>query len=203
MEWRCIAQTRSGGGGSPRIPKPHIPFNSTGKCPFWTRRSKCWNTEYTGTDIVHSEATGILLRFAISKAHIKYVSATMALTGGLSWPRSLSTGASILVKTSWKKAGNFPARALSEVSTFGMVPKLMLWGFGSEPIKPSHSSVTTNVIRISCLFEASDLQRFIMGFIWPRPGYDKAITWQMVVASRFPRWSISSKQEIDCFEPWS
>jgi hypothetical protein len=42
-----------------------------------------------------------------------------------------------------------------------------------------------------------------MGFIWPRPGYDKAITWQMVVASRFPRWSISSKQEIDCFEPWS
>ena len=53
--------------------------------------------------------------------------------------------------------------------TLGMMPKRMLSGLGLEPMKPSHSSMTTKVTRILLFFEASVLQRFIMGLMWPQP----------------------------------
>jgi hypothetical protein len=39
-----------------------------------------------------------------------------------------------------------------------------------EAMKPSHSSVTTKVTRMSFFFKASILQRFIRGWMWPRLG---------------------------------
>ncbi|KAK9940883.1 hypothetical protein M0R45_017519 [Rubus argutus] len=46
-----------------------------------------------------------------------------------------------------------------------IVAKGMLSGLASEPIKPSHSSVRTTMMRISGLCETSKFQRFIMGFM--------------------------------------
>lgn len=45
----------------------------------------------------------------------------------------------------------------------------------------SHSSVTTKVMRMLGFLEMSSLERFIMGFTWPRPGYGTATTWVVVV----------------------
>ena len=73
------------------------------------------------------------------------------------------------------------ARTRSDGTTLGMVPKRMLSGLGSEPMKPSHSSVTTKVTRILLFLEASILQRFIMGLMWPRPGEGMATTWHCMV----------------------
>lgn len=52
----------------------------------------------------------------------------------------------------------------------------MLSGFGSELINPRHSSVTTKVMRSWGFLEASNLQRFIIGLMWPRPGNGIAAT---------------------------
>jgi len=49
-------------------------------------------------------------------------------------------------------------------TTLGMEAKRMFSGLGSEPMKASHSSVTTEVMRMS-VFDASILQRFIMGLM--------------------------------------
>lgn len=62
--------------------------------------------------------------------------------------------------------------------TFGMVANRILSGLAEEPIKPSHSSVSTKVTRILLLFPATSLQRSIIGLMWPRPGYGMATTWQ-------------------------
>lgn len=68
----------------------------------------------------------------------------------------------------------------------------MLSGLASEPIKPSHSSVTTKDIRMSGFLEANNLQRFIIGLMWPRPGKGIATTWQTVVDSTSKVGSIST-----------
>lgn len=62
------------------------------------------------------------------------------------------------------------ARSSSDGITFGIVAKVTLGGLGSEPSKPSHSSVTMKVILKSARLMAISLQRFIMGLMWPRPG---------------------------------
>ena len=59
----------------------------------------------------------------------------------------------------------------------GIVPKRMLSGLISEPMNPSHSSVTTKVMSTSSLLEASNLQKFIMGLRWPLAGSGMATTW--------------------------
>uniref|UniRef100_A0A2N9FHG8 Uncharacterized protein n=1 Tax=Fagus sylvatica TaxID=28930 RepID=A0A2N9FHG8_FAGSY len=94
----------------------------------------------------------------------------MAFTGGSSRSRSSSKGASTFVFTASTKPAKSLPRMYSEGMTLGTVAKRMLVGFGSEPMNPSHSSVTTKLMRISALFEASSLQKFIMAFMWPRPG---------------------------------
>ena len=58
-------------------------------------------------------------------------------------------------------------RPSSDGIMLGMVLKQMLSGLGLEPMKLSHSSVTTKVTRILVFFEVSVLQRFIIGLIWP------------------------------------
>ena len=58
----------------------------------------------------------------------------------------------------------------SDGITLGMVLKQMLSGLGLEPMKLNHSSVTIKVMRILLFFEASVLQRFIMGLMWTEPG---------------------------------
>lgn len=68
----------------------------------------------------------------------------------------------------------------------------MFSGFGSEPMYPSHSSVTTKVTRISLgLLDASNLQRFIMGLMCPRPGNGIATTWLKFVGSSPPELCIA------------
>jgi len=57
----------------------------------------------------------------------------------------------------------------SDGITLGMVPKQMLSGLGLELMKPNHSSMTIKVMRILLFFEASVLQRFIMGLMWTEP----------------------------------
>lgn len=110
----------------------------------------------------------------------------MTETGGSSWSRSCSKGASSLVVTASMKPGKSLARTSSEGMMLGSVRKRMLFGLGSEPMKPSHSSVTTNVMRmLSGFLEASCLQRFIMGLTWPLPGYGTATTWQTLVGFSF------------------
>lgn len=76
--------------------------------------------------------------------------------------------------------------------TLGIVAKLTLLGFGSEPRKPSHSSVTITVTMMSVLSaagfnEARELQRHIMGLMWPRPGNGSATTWLVVIGEVFGR----------------
>uniref|UniRef100_A0A2P2PK61 Uncharacterized protein n=1 Tax=Rhizophora mucronata TaxID=61149 RepID=A0A2P2PK61_RHIMU len=64
----------------------------------------------------------------------------------------------------------------------GIVAKRTLASlFGFEPMRPSHSSVTTKVTRISGFLEDRTVQRLIMGFTWPLPGKGSATTWQIRV----------------------
>ncbi len=148
----------------------HAPDKSTGKCRFCTTSSKWWSTEKPVADEGQSDATGIFLRLPKPTIQTKKVSATMAVTGGSSRSRSSSKGASIFVLTASTKPAKALARPSSDGITLGTVAKRILAGFGSEPMKPSHSSVTTKLMRISGLFETNSLQRFIMGLMWPRPG---------------------------------
>lgn len=101
--------------------------------------------------------------------------------GGKSRLSKSSKGASILVITASTKVTKSLARPCSEGITFGIVANRMLSGLGSEPMKPSHSSVTTKVTRMSEFLDRSSLQRLIMGLTWPRPGYGIATTWLAVV----------------------
>ena len=86
-----------------------------------------------------------------------------------------------MVITDSKKPTKSLARPCSEGITLGIVANPMLSGLGSEPMKPSHSSVTTKLTRMSEFLERSSLQRFIMGLTWPRPGYGTATTWLAVI----------------------
>ena len=109
-------------------------------------------------------ATGIFLRFPTPTAQKRVVSAKITVTGGSSIrSRSCTNGASNFVLVASMKALKFAARTSSDGITLGMGLKRTLSGFGSEPMKPSHSSVTTKVTRILLFFETSILQRFIMG----------------------------------------
>ncbi|KAJ4967645.1 hypothetical protein NE237_014346 [Protea cynaroides] len=75
------------------------------------------------------------------------------------------------------------SRHCSNGMTLGMERNYMFAGLGSEPMKLSHSSVTTKVMRISSPpslpLETRSLQRFIMGLTCPRPGYGIATTWHL------------------------
>lgn len=58
----------------------------------------------------------------------------------------------------------------------------LLFGFGeSELMMVSHSSVTTKVTTMLGLLEMRTLHRFIIGLMWPRPGYGTATMWVVVV----------------------
>uniref|UniRef100_A0A6N2LDP6 Glycosyltransferase n=1 Tax=Salix viminalis TaxID=40686 RepID=A0A6N2LDP6_SALVM len=94
--------------------------------------------------MVQREATGIFLRFPTRTTQSRYVSAIITSTGSSSRSRSCSKGASIFVATASKNPGKSFARPSSEGMQLGIVAKQMLAGFVvSEPMKPSHSSVTT------------------------------------------------------------
>lgn len=75
--------------------------------------------------------------------------------------------------------------------TFGTVAKRIFLGFASEPMKPSHSWVTTKVMRSSGFLEARNLQKFIIGFMCPRPGNGIATTWIKAVDSTLPEESMA------------
>ena len=45
----------------------------------------------------------------------------------------------------------------------------------------SHSCVTTKVTKMLGLLEIKSLHRFIIGLMWPRPGYGTATMWVVVV----------------------
>lgn len=63
---------------------------------------------------------------------------------------------------------------------------LLLFGFGgSELMMVSHSSVTTKVTRMLGLLEMRSLHRFIIGLMWPRPGYGTATMWVVVGGEGF------------------
>ncbi|KAJ6671022.1 hypothetical protein OIU85_014844 [Salix viminalis] len=127
--------------------------------------------------MVQREATGIFLRFPTRTTQSRYVSAIITSTGSSSRSRSCSKGASIFVATASKNPGKSFARPSSEGMQLGIVAKQMLAGFVvSEPMKPSHSSVTTKVKRMSGFLTDMSLQRFIMGFTCPLPGYGIATT---------------------------
>ncbi|KAK7841955.1 hypothetical protein CFP56_014671, partial [Quercus suber] len=99
-------------------------------------------------------ATGIFLRFPTPTAQKRVVSAKITVTGGSSIrSRSCTNGASNFVLVASMKALKLAARTSSDGITLGMELKRMLSGFGSEPMKPSHSSVTTKVTRILLFFE--------------------------------------------------
>lgn len=121
-------------------------------------------------DIGQNEATGIFLRFPIGTAQNRNVSAIIRVGGGFNWSNRHSTGASIFVQTASTNPGMSKARTNSDGKTLGIEQKWILSGLGSEPMKPSHSSVTTKEMSILLDFEAKDLQRFIKGLMWPRPG---------------------------------
>ncbi|KAF3575835.1 hypothetical protein DY000_02030112 [Brassica cretica] len=70
------------------------------------------------------------------------------------------------------------ARTSSEGMRFGRVAKWIRLGFGSDPMKPSHSSVATNVTMRVGSRRRRRLQKFIMGLMWPLPGQGMATTWQ-------------------------
>lgn len=57
----------------------------------------------------------------------------------------------------------------------------MLFGLGSDSMKPSHSSVTMMVMRkVEGRRKAMSLHKLIIGFMWPLPGYGIATTWWMM-----------------------
>ncbi|GAV58677.1 hypothetical protein CFOL_v3_02210, partial [Cephalotus follicularis] len=122
--------------------------------------------------------------FPTPTPHTKNVSATITLAGGSSRSRSRSNGASSFVITAFKNPVQSAPRTSSDGSTFGIVAKRIWSGFGSAPMKPSHSSVTTKVMSMLSVFEAKNLQRFIMGLMWPRPGKGMATTWQTLLGSK-------------------
>lgn len=148
--------------------------------------------ENMDADIGQNDATLIFLRFPTPTTHRRKVSATITLGDGSSRSRSLSNGASIRLIRASKNAVMSAARTRSEGTTLGMELKRMLSGLASEPIKPSHSSVTTKVTWMSLFLETSKLQRFIIGFMWPRPGKGMATTWQILFDSA-PADSMSQK----------
>ena len=68
----------------------------------------------------------------------------------------------------------------------GMVAKRMDSGFGSLPIKPSHSSVTIKVIRMLLGFrEIRNLHKLSMGLMCPLPGNGIATTWHTSSPEKF------------------
>ena len=155
----------------------YAPDISMGWCPFCKRRSKWWNMENMDAAIVQNETTGMFLRFPMRTGQNKKVSATMVVTGSSNPSRSRSNGPSIFVNTASMNPGMSSARTRSDGITLGIVPNRMRGGLLSEPMKPSHSSVTTKVISMSSRLETSSSQKFIMGLTWPLPGNGTATTW--------------------------
>ena len=132
--------------------------------------------------MVQSKATGIFIRIPKPTAHCSSKSAMILTTGGSSRSRSCSRGPSIFVLTaSLKSPPNSTAFARSTM--LGIEAKRMLSGLGSEPMQPSHSSVTTKVMRRLCFLEDNILQRLIMALIWPCSGKGTATTWQTMLGS--------------------
>ena len=131
--------------------------------------------------MVQSEATGIFLRIPTPIAHGSSKSAITLANGGSSRSSSCSRGPSIFVKIASLKPPKSTAFARSMM--LGMEAKRMLSGLGSEPMQPSHSSVTTKVMRRLCFLEDNILQRLIMALIWPCSGKGTATTWQTMLGS--------------------
>ncbi len=131
--------------------------------------------------MVQSEATGIFLRTPKLTGHWSSKSAMILATGGSSRSRSCSKRGSIFVMTTSMKPEK--STAIARSITLGIEAKRMLSGLGSEPMHPSHSSVTTKVMRRLCFLEDNILQRLIMALIWPCNGKGNATTWRTVLGS--------------------
>ena len=68
------------------------------------------------------------------------------------------------------------------------------FGIGADVAEPLLSDNKGNE-KMGVFFEDSNLQRFIIGFMWPRPGYGMATTWQ-TVGSSMPENSIFNWEPI-------
>ena len=133
-------------------------------------------------------------------AQYKWVSATMAFIGGWSRSRSSSKCTSIFVFTAFRKPGKSFPRPTSEGMQLGTVAnRIWAGGFGSELMNPSHSSVTMKLMRISAVFEARSLHKFIIALMWLRLGYGIATRWKTVGSgcSVFARSILMETDEIE------